>query len=84
MELIQEISVTFFCEPRHMLSKLLRQSDSVEDWNHLECHPVWTVLMDVSVECSAAIPRVMQSREAGDEGSGLVRKVCKQVLTDIV
>jgi hypothetical protein len=40
--------------------------------------------MDVSVERSTAILRVMQSREAADEGSGLVRNVGKQLLFDFV
>jgi len=40
--------------------------------------------MEVSVERSAAILRLMQSREAGDESSGLVRNVGKQLLFYIV
>jgi len=84
MKLVQQISVTFFCETRQLVFKLVRSSDCVEDWNRLEYHPVWPVFMDVSVEGSASILRVMQSREAEDEGSSLVRNVCKQLPFDIV
>jgi hypothetical protein len=40
--------------------------------------------MDVSVERSAAILSLMQSRETEDEGSSHVRNVCKQLLFDVV
>ena len=40
--------------------------------------------MDISVEPSAAILSVIQSREAEDEGSSPVRNVYKQLLFDVM